>query len=91
MTSTSRELLREAILARDQPRTTALFFRMIAREGRSVGDALGVVTAAQAPFVPVPSHVDVRDGQITLINNDTPSSVSGPRSASRRTCPRRLI
>jgi hypothetical protein len=47
-----------------------------------------VVTAAQAPFVQVPSHVDVRDGQITLINNDTPSSLSGPRSASRRTCPR---
>jgi hypothetical protein len=70
MTSTSRELLRDAILARDQPRTTDLFFRMIAREGRSVGDALGVVTAAQAPFVQVPSHVDVRDGQITLINND---------------------
>jgi hypothetical protein len=70
MTSTSRELLREAILERDQPRTTDLFFRMVAREGRSVGDALGVVTAAQAPFVQVPSHVDVRDGQITLINND---------------------
>ena len=70
MTHTSHELLREAILERDQPRTTDLFFRMIAREGRSVGDALGVVTAAQAPFVQVPSHVDVRDGQITLINND---------------------
>lgn len=70
MTVTSRELLREAILERDQPRTTDLFFRMIAREGRSVGEALGVVTAAQAPFVQVPSHIDVRDGQITLINND---------------------
>ena len=70
MADTAREQLRDAILERDQPRTTDLFFRMIAREGRSVGDALGVVTAAQAPFVQVPSHVDVRDGQITLINND---------------------
>src|SRR5438552_2906500 len=39
-------------------------------DGRSVGDALGEVTAAEAPFVQVPSHIDVRDGQITLINND---------------------
>ena len=70
MADTSREQLRDAILERDQLRTTALFFRMVAREGRPVGDALGEVTAAQAPFVQVPSHVDVRDGQITLINND---------------------
>jgi hypothetical protein len=70
MAETSVDLLTDAILARDQPRTTDLFFRMIAREGRSVGDALGVVTAAEAPFVQVPSHINVRDGQITLINND---------------------
>ena len=43
---------------------------MVARDGRSIGDALAVVTAAEAPFVQVPSHIDVRDGQITLINND---------------------
>jgi hypothetical protein len=60
----------EAILERDQPRTADLFFRMVTREGRSLGEALGVVTAAEAPFVQVPSHIDVRDGQITLINND---------------------
>ena len=35
-----------------------------------MGDALSVVTEAEAPFVQVPNHVDVRDGQITLINND---------------------
>jgi hypothetical protein len=63
-------MLTEAILERDQPRTTDLFFGMVAREGRSVGDALSVVTAAEAPFVQVPSHINVRDGQITLINND---------------------
>jgi len=62
--------LTEAILERDQPRTTDLFFRMLAREGRSLGDALGTVAAAEAPFVQVPSHINVRDGQITLINND---------------------
>ena len=28
------------------------------------------MTAAEAPFVQVPSHINVRDGQITLINND---------------------
>ena len=41
-----------------------------ARDGRSIGDALSVVTAAEAPFVQVPNHINVRDGQITLINND---------------------
>jgi len=64
------DLLTEAILERDQPRTTDLFYRMVARDGRSVGDALSVVTAAEAPFVQVPSHINVRDGQIVLINND---------------------
>ena len=62
--------LTHAILERDQPRTADLFFRMVAREGRSIGDALSVVTAAEAPFVQVPSHINVKDGQISLINND---------------------
>src|SRR5207253_11369537 len=65
----SFDLLTEAILERDQPRTTDLFFRMI-RDGRSTSDALSVVTAAEAPFVQVPSHINMRDGQSTLINND---------------------
>ena len=43
-------MLTEAILERDQPRTADLFFRMVAREGRSVGDALSVVAAAEAPL-----------------------------------------
>ncbi len=60
----------DAILDRDQPRTADSFFRMVRRDGRSVGDALSVVTAAEAPFVQVPNHVNIRDGQITLINND---------------------
>jgi hypothetical protein len=64
------ELLTAAILDRDQARTTDLFFGMVRREGRPLGEALGVVTAAEAPFVQVPSHINVRDGQITLINND---------------------
>ena len=64
------DLLTDAILERDQPRTTDLFFQMVARQGRSVSDALSVVTAAEAPFIQVPNHINVRDGQITLINND---------------------
>jgi hypothetical protein len=70
MSATTFDLLTEAILERDQPRTTDLFFRMVRRENRPLGEALGVVTAAEAPFVQVPSHINVRDGQITLINND---------------------
>jgi hypothetical protein len=68
--SDTLELLTTAILERDQARTTDLFFGMVRREGRPLGEALGVVTAAEAPFVQVPSHINVRDGQITLINND---------------------
>ena len=59
-----------AILDRDQPRTADLFFQMVKNEGRSLGDAISVVTAAEAPFVQVPNHINIRDGQITLINND---------------------
>jgi hypothetical protein len=64
------DALTDAILERDQPRTAELFFGMVARDGRSVGDALSVVTAAEAPFVQVPNHINVRDGQIALVNND---------------------
>jgi len=70
MSDRSLALLTEAILERDQPRTADLFFRMVTRDGRSLADALGVVTSAEAPFVQVPSHINVRDGQITLVNND---------------------
>jgi hypothetical protein len=62
--------LTEAILERDQPRTADLFYRMVSDEGRSIGEALGVVTAAEAPFVQVPSHINFKDGQVSLINND---------------------
>src|SRR5271163_4703781 len=62
--------LTDAILERDQPRTSDLFFQMVAKEGRSIGDALAVVTAAEAPFVQVPSHINIKDGQVSLVNND---------------------
>lgn len=72
--------LTDAILERDQPRTTDLFFQMVARDGRSIGDALAVVTAAEAPFVQVPSHINIRDGQVSLINND--HTILGLRAAA---------
>jgi hypothetical protein len=64
------DALTAAILDRDQPRTTDLFYKMVADEGRSVGEALSVVTAAEAPFVQVPNHINVKDGQVVLVNND---------------------
>lgn len=64
------DALTAAILDRDQPRTTDLFFRMVTKNGYTLGDALSVVAAAEAPFVQVPSHINIRDGQITLVNND---------------------
>jgi len=63
------DMLTAAILERDQPRTADLFFRMT-RDERSISDALSIVTAAEAPFVQVPSHINVREVQISLINND---------------------
>ena len=70
MSERALDQLTDAILQRDQPRTAELFLRMVTQDGYSVGDALAVVTAAEAPFVQVPSHINVRDGQITLVNND---------------------
>ncbi len=64
------DLFTDAILKHDQPRTADLFHQLVRRDGRSMGDALSIVTAAEAPFVQVPNHVNLRDGQITLINND---------------------
>lgn len=61
--------LTEAILERDQSKTTGLFFNLV-RDGRSIGDALSLVTAAEAPFVNVPCHINIRDGNIALTNND---------------------
>jgi hypothetical protein len=80
MATTTSDRLTDAILTRDQPRTTDLFFQMVRRQGRSLGDALGEVTAAEAPFVQVPNHINVRDGQITLVNND--HTILGLRTAA---------
>jgi hypothetical protein len=60
----------EAILQRDQPRIADLFHGMVVRDGRSIGDALSIVAAAEAPFVNVPCHINIRDGNIALTNND---------------------
>ena len=60
----------EAILQRDQPRIADLFYGMVVRDGRSIGDALSIVAAAEAPFVNVPCHINIRDGNIALTNND---------------------
>ena len=65
----SFNLLTEAILERDQSKTTDLFFKMV-QSGQSIGDALSVVTAAEAPFVNVPCHINIKDGNIALTNND---------------------
>ena len=57
----SFNLLTESILERDQVKTTNLFFKMV-ESGQSIGDALSVVTAAEAPFVNVPCHINIKDG-----------------------------
>ena len=62
--------LTTAILERDQARTADTFFRMVKKEGRSIPEAVSVVMEAEAPFVQVPNHINVKDGQLVLINND---------------------
>ena len=64
------DALTAAILDRDQPRTADIFHKMVTAEGRTMGEALSVVTAAEAPYVQVPNHINVRDGQVVLVNND---------------------
>src|SRR6202050_3001317 len=65
----SFNLLTESILERDQAKTTDLFAKMV-QGGQSIGDALSIVTAAEAPFVNVPCHINIKDGNIALTNND---------------------
>ena len=65
----SFNLLTESILERDQAKTTDLFAKMV-QSGQSIGDALSIVTAAEAPFVNVPCHINIKDGNIALTNND---------------------
>ena len=60
----SFNLLTESILERDQAKTTDTFFKMV-QSGQSIGDALSIVAAAEAPFVNVPCHINIRDGNIT--------------------------
>ena len=48
MAIATTERLTDAILQRDQPRTTDLFFQMVRREGHSLGEALGAVTVNAA-------------------------------------------
>ncbi len=64
------EALTEAILERDQPRTADIFHSMVRAQRRSVADALALVAEAEAPFIQVHSHINVRNGNITLVNND---------------------
>jgi hypothetical protein len=65
----SFNLLTESILERDQAKTTDIFAKMV-HSGQSVGDALSIVAAAEAPFVNVPCHINIKDGNIALTNND---------------------
>src|SRR6202050_3867882 len=65
----SFNLLTEAILERDQAKTTDTFFKMV-QSGQSIGDALSIVTEAEAPYIQVPCHINFRDGNIALTNND---------------------
>src|ERR1700734_4097716 len=65
----SFDLFTDAILEPDQAKTTDTFAKMV-QGGQSIGDALSIVAAAEAPFVNVPCHINIKDGNIALTNND---------------------
>ncbi|MBV9581374.1 MAG: hypothetical protein JO057_22575, partial [Chloroflexi bacterium] len=60
----------EAILGYDQAGTAALFHEMVAGDGRSVGDALALIMEAEAPYIQVPNHINLKNGDVVLTNND---------------------
>src|SRR4051794_33148145 len=60
----------EAILGYQQAKTADLFHKMVAGDGRSVGDALSIILEAEAPYIQVPNHINVKNGDVALTNND---------------------
>src|SRR6202000_1152270 len=68
--SEERPMLQSRQEIRKDKTVDAFTDAILVRDGGAMGAALTLVTEAEAPFVQVPNHVDVRDGQITLINND---------------------
>ncbi len=62
--------IEEAILTYDQASTAGLFHQMVAGEGRSIGDALALIMEAEAPYIQVPNHINLKNGDIVLTNND---------------------
>jgi hypothetical protein len=50
--------LTDAILERDQPRTSDIFHRMVTEQGRTIGDALSIVAAVQSVWY-VPAGLDI--------------------------------
>ena len=67
------DTLTSAILDRDPARTADTFFRMVKDEGRSIPQAVSVVMEAEAPFVQVPNHINIKDGRSCLSTTITPS------------------
>jgi hypothetical protein len=62
--------IEETILGYDQPATAALFHEMVVGEGRSIGDVLALIMEAEAPYIQVPNHINIKNGDVVLANND---------------------
>ena len=62
--------IEEAILGYDQSTTAGLFHHMVAAEGRSIGDVLALIMEAEAPYIQVPNHINLKNGDVVLTNND---------------------
>src|SRR5579864_7563609 len=62
--------IEEAILSYDQPTAAGLFHKMVAGEGRSIGDVLALIMEAEAPYIQVPNHINLKNGDVVLTNND---------------------
>jgi hypothetical protein len=62
--------IEEAILSYDQSTTAGLFHQMVAGDGRSIGDVLALIMEAEAPYIQVPNHINLKNGDVVLTNND---------------------
>jgi len=62
--------IEDAILGYEQATTARLFHHMVAEQGRSIGDVLALIMEAEAPYIQVPNHINLKNGDVVLTNND---------------------
>jgi hypothetical protein len=73
------DAMRGAILDRDAARLAGLFHDMATSGNKALPAAVSTVMEAEAPYIQVPNHINLRDGALFLVNND--HTILGLRSS----------